>query len=158
MMTFFISSCCDKIRTESEVNARLYNSAKKEIVELNDKTDTLNARLDNATGVENYKNNSPETKNQFSSGMTDEESARKVFIICKVFVKGRLVSPISADFPFQDYKFSKVTNNTIVVESYVDSENEYGAEIRSNYKIRLKLIGSDWGDEDNWEVISLGLY
>jgi len=55
MMTFFISSCCDKIRTESEVNARLYNSAKKEIVELNDKTDTLNARLDKATGVENYK-------------------------------------------------------------------------------------------------------
>ncbi|HSO88308.1 MAG TPA: hypothetical protein VLQ91_17270 [Draconibacterium sp.] len=28
---------------------------KKKIVELNDKTDTLNARLDKATGVENYK-------------------------------------------------------------------------------------------------------
>jgi len=158
MLTFIFTSCCDKIRTELEVNALLYNSAINEIVELNDKIDTLNARLAKATGVEDLKSNSSETTNQFSSGMTDEEFARKAFIISKVFVKGRLVSPRSADFPFQDYKFSNVTNNTIVVESYVDSENAYGAEIRSNYKIRLKLIGSDWGDEDNWEVISLDLY
>jgi hypothetical protein len=158
MFTFIITSCCDKFRTELYFSEIFLKAERARNEELQEKIDTLNVLLAKATGKEEYKIKSEETTPQVSSGMTDEDFAGKAFIISKVFVKDRLVSPKSADFPFLDYKFSNVTNNTIIIESYVDSENSYGSEVRSSYKIKLKLIGSDWGDEDNWEVISLDLY
>lgn len=88
-------------------------------------------------------------------GIRDEEFARKAFVISQDFVKAQLTFPKSADFPFLDYKFSNVIDNTIVIESYVDAKNAYNAEIRHNYSIKLKLVGSDWTTASSWKVISL---
>jgi len=90
-----------------------------------------------------------------SVGVVDKEFANNAFVISKEFVTQKLISPKSADFPFMDFKFSNVIDNTIVIESYVDAKNAYGTEIRHNYTIKMKKIGSDWADSNNWQVISL---
>lgn len=90
-----------------------------------------------------------------SVGVDDKKFANNAFIISKDFVKQKLLSPKSADFPFLDFKYSNVIDNTIVIESYVDAKNSYGTEIRHNYTIKMKKIGSDWADSNNWQVISL---
>lgn len=90
-----------------------------------------------------------------SVGVEDREFANNAFVISKEFVTQKLLSPKSADFPFMDFKFSNVIDNTIVIESYVDAKNAYGTEIRHNYTIKMKKIGSDWADSNSWQVISL---
>lgn len=92
-----------------------------------------------------------------STGKRDEEFARKAFLISQDFVKAELLSPESADFPLLDYKFSNVIDNTIVIESYVDGKNAYNAEIRHNYIIKLKMVGTEWNDVNSWQVMSLDL-
>lgn len=88
-------------------------------------------------------------------GVSDKEFATNAFVISQEFVKQKLLSPKSADFPFMDYKYSNVIDNTIVIQSYVDAKNAYGTEIRHNYTIKMKKIGSDWADSNNWQVLSL---
>jgi len=91
------------------------------------------------------------------SGRRDEDFARNAFVMSQHFVKEQLISPKSADFPLLDYKFSNVIDNTIVIESYVDAKNAYNAEIRHNYSIKLKKVGSEWNDVNSWQVISLNI-
>lgn len=90
-------------------------------------------------------------------GRRDEDFARNAFVMSQDFVKAQLISPKSADFPLLDYKFSNVIDNTIVIESYVDSKNAYNAEIRHNYTIKLKMVGTEWNDLNSWQVISLNI-
>jgi len=55
-------------------------------------------------------------------------------------VKARLKSPATADFPFWDkkeprqYKINGDSNCHYIVTGYVDSQNGFGAMIRSNYQ------------------------
>lgn len=100
-------------------------------------------------------NEKKEAEYSRSVGVEDKEFANNAFVISKEFVKQKLLSPKSADFPFMDFKFSNVIDNTIVIESYVDAKNSYGTEIRHNYTIKMKKIGSDWADSNSWQVISL---
>lgn len=88
-------------------------------------------------------------------GIRDEDFARKAYVISQDFVKRELISPKSADFPLLDYKFSNVIENAIVIESYVDSKNSFGTEIRNNYTIKLKKVGNNWADIDCWSLVSL---
>lgn len=98
------------------------------------------------------------TKQLKKIGIRDENFAEKAFIISHDFVKKELISPKSANFPFIDYRFSNVKENTITIESYVDAKNAYNVKIRHKYRIKLKLIGSDWSDIGNWQVINLEFY
>jgi hypothetical protein len=92
------------------------------------------------------------------AGIKDKDFAEKAFIISQDFVKKELISPKSADFPFNDYRFSNVIENSITIDSYVDAKNAYNVEIRHKYRIKVKLIGSDWSDIRNWQVINLEFY
>jgi len=87
--------------------------------------------------------------------LSDKELAQKAFIISHNFVKSNLKSPKSANFPFNDYRYSISENNTIIIESYVDAKNSYNAEIRTNYRIELKFNGGDWADINNWQTLNL---
>jgi hypothetical protein len=114
----------------------------------------LSALLDSeeTTQAPEQKKTEEKTKN------TDEEFARKAFVISQDFVKRQLTSPKSADFPFLDYSYSNVIDNIITIESYVDSKNSFNAEMRNNFRIKLKFKGGDWSDVNNWTVLGLDFY
>jgi len=95
----------------------------------------------------------PEAKSEIVNSIPTTSNA---FIIAKDFVKNRLKSPSSADFPFDDYRANVDTStNTYVVQSYVDAQNAFGANLRSNWVIKMRYKGGSWADYKNWEVVNL---
>lgn len=68
------------------------------------------------------------------------------------FVKDRLVSPGSADFPFLDRPRVDRVENRWEVISYVDSQNRFGATLRSNFRCLVEHQGGD-----RWKLLDLQL-
>ena len=64
-------------------------------------------------------------------------------VACQGFVTKRLKSPGSADFP---WSFGEVTNvgGKFTVRSHVDSQNSYGALLRTNYVCTVEDRGESW--------------
>ena len=64
-------------------------------------------------------------------------------VACQEFVTRRLKSPGSADFP---WNFGEVTStgDTFTVRSHVDSQNSYGALLRTNYVCTVEDRGESW--------------
>lgn len=61
------------------------------------------------------------------------------------FVKQKLRAPGSADFPiYQEGMVSKLNGGRYRVNAYVDSQNGFGAQIRSHYKCEVRADGKDW--------------
>lgn len=74
------------------------------------------------------------------SGSSTTPSHTDAEVMCEKFVKNRLKSPGTADFPGvtdDDYAKTKVLSNAkpwkYKVTGVVDSQNGYGATVRSNY-------------------------
>jgi len=62
------------------------------------------------------------------------KEASDYMISCQDKVKAILKSPKSADFPnITEWSFSK-TKKKIIVQGYVDAENSFGAELRSEFQ------------------------
>ena len=101
------------------------------------------------------KKQSNEAISEKVSGIDDPDFAKKAFIISRDFIKQNLTSPKSANFSLLDYKYSKVIDNTITIQSFVDSKNEYNVEIRKQYTIKLLFLGGDWSDINNWKMLDL---
>ena len=60
------------------------------------------------------------------------------------FVKRSLKSPSTADFP--SYSANKVSYNgncTHTIRSYVDSQNGFGAMVRTNFMVKVRYNKSD---------------
>ena len=79
-------------------------------------------------------------------------------IQAKEYVKKSLKSPSTAKFPgLWDLAndgvvaYEKETNRYEIV-SYVDSQNSFGATIRSNWSVVLKYLGGDDSDIRNWQL------
>lgn len=81
-------------------------------------------------------------------------AASMAYIISQDCVKNKLKSPSTADFPFSDYK-SEVDSNNYIIQSYVDSQNGFGATIRSDWQVKLKYIGGDQADPNSWQLIDV---
>jgi hypothetical protein len=66
----------------------------------------------------------------------------------QMFVKRRLVSPKSADFPFGGVKYhvTDLGDGRYLVKSYVDSQNVYGANLRTHFE------GVVQETEEGWEL------
>ncbi|WML35344.1 hypothetical protein [Clostridium sp. OS1-26] len=61
---------------------------------------------------------------------------------CQNAVKSVLKSPSTAKFPnILEWKFAK-NKEKIIVQSYVDSQNSFGAEVRSEFRITLSPDGN----------------
>ncbi|ACL75200.1 hypothetical protein [Ruminiclostridium cellulolyticum] len=60
-------------------------------------------------------------------------------------VKERLKSPSTADFPFSynEQYIKEVETKTFIIKSYVDAENSFGANIRSNFIVKIKKTGEN---------------
>lgn len=80
----------------------------------------------------------------------DDEIA--AFVMSQQFVRDRLKSPSSAKFPFiSNATVIKQPGCRFVVRSYVDSQNSFGAMLRTDYVAELELQV----DRDNWRLHSL---
>ena len=75
------------------------------------------------------------------------------YVQCKNFVMERLRAPATADFPFMDYTAWDMGNDTWVVKSYVDSQNGFGAMIRSNWHCKVQYVGGDTSDPRSWRPL-----
>ena len=59
-------------------------------------------------------------------------------------VERNLKSPSTAKFPWSSEGYvTKIDNNTFDIQSYVDSENSFGAMIRTNFSCTVKFTGQD---------------
>lgn len=85
-----------------------------------------------------------------------EEMRRYAHIISEDFVKQKLKSPSTADFPMFEYtsEYSQI-DGTYLVTSYVDAQNGFGSMVRQYYSIKLKFNGGDFADPINWTATQL---
>lgn len=60
------------------------------------------------------------------------------------FVKRELLAPSTAEFcPTRDYLITDLGDETFLISGYVDSQNGFGAQIRTNFSITLKYDGKN---------------
>ena len=82
-------------------------------------------------------------------------SDSKAFIIATNFITPYLLSPSTADYPLLDFNVVR-TINRYKVESYVDSQNAFGAVIRNDWIVILEYNGT--GEpllKENWSLDKL---
>ncbi len=89
----------------------------------------------------------PEEKPQ--SDRVDEMSASSntlgAWTYMKEFVRQRLKSPSTAEFPFGGHRdVTALGDSRYLVESYVDSQNSFGATLRTRFRGVIKKTQSGW--------------
>jgi len=92
------------------------------------------------------------TDNQIKAGKGDIDA----YVMANAFVKERLKSPASADFPYYHERGISIKflgDNTYSVSGYVDSQNSFGALIRTDYYCKVKYNGND-----NWSLLDIKFY
>jgi hypothetical protein len=91
-----------------------------------------------------------------SSGSTNKPrmpDAIDASIACKDFIGQRLKSPSSAKFPMVASKARALGTNKYLLDSYVDSQNGFGALIRTDFKCIVY-----YNPENNmWELMQLNI-
>ncbi len=76
------------------------------------------------------------------------------YIMTHGFVTERLVSPSTAKFPSSlEARITVLKPNHFLVTAYVDSQNSFGAMIRSNYTAEMAYLGND-----RWRLVSLEIF
>lgn len=84
-----------------------------------------------------------------------QDNSSMAYIMCENWVKERLKSPSTAEFPsVWDGKLDKITkaNQRYYIVSYVDSQNSFGATVRTNW-----TCSTTQTSEDNWQLNSLSI-
>jgi hypothetical protein len=72
-----------------------------------------------------------------------------VYSMAQLLVKKALKSPSTASFPWSadEYEVYDLGNSRYSVSSWVDSENSFGATIRTYFNIVMKNVGDSWRTE-----------
>lgn len=87
-----------------------------------------------------YKNGAVVSK--ITDYIISNDEASKLQVRCQNDVKSILKAPSTAKFPnILDWKFSK-NKERIIVQSYVDSQNSFGAQLRSEFQLTFSSDGS----------------
>ncbi len=90
-----------------------------------------------------------------STTQPPEITDSKVYVTARNYVENVLKSPSTADFPLLDYRFFDLGNQKYKIVSYVDAQNSFGAQVRTNYSVTLSHNGGDWADINNWTLHEL---
>ena len=94
-----------------------------------------------------------------NAGQSDPKTAGDLsnlaYIHCQNHVKNRLKSPASADFPLLPDYAERMKNSAYIIQGYVDSQNGFGAMVRSNFTCGIKFTGGDPARASDWELASL---
>lgn len=93
-----------------------------------------------------------EEKRKQELNSVDESQA---FIISQNFVQAMLKSPKTADFPFLDYSHRNLGDGKWIIQSYVDSQNGFGAMIRTEYQVEMQFNGGNWAEQRNWTLLDI---
>jgi len=89
------------------------------------------------------------------SSKSHEDAA---YIVSKDFAKQKLTYPEEADFPWIP-KYSQMDADSIyTVVGEVTSKNGFGVKVKFTYKCRLKFLGGDDLDTNNWQLIDMDMY
>ncbi len=103
--------------------------------------------------MEEVKNKQLEDKEKRKNAWKTKDESIEAWLLAKDYVKRSLKSPASADFPWYDDSFIYKRGTTYTVRSYVDSQNGFGALIRSTFVVELQQIS-----KKNWKLISINIY
>ena len=91
-----------------------------------------------------------------STSWQDRADEIAAYVMAEEFVKRRLKSPSTAEFPgVFDGRHEHVTylgNQTYRIRSWVDAQNALGGVVRSDFTIELKQVS-----RDEWELVSLDM-
>lgn len=80
-------------------------------------------------------------------------------IIAESFVNTQLTSPSTADHGSRlDATITHLGEHEYSVVNYVDSQNGFGAEVRTWYIITLKYDGGEWADKRSWTMTSIEFF
>jgi len=86
-----------------------------------------------------------------------DPTSSQVFIISQDFVSSALKSPSTAKFPVTDYQFYDLGDHVYGIVSYVDSQNGFGAVVRSSYSTTTVFSGGQWANPNNWTLKKLSV-
>lgn len=100
-----------------------------------------------------------------SSDRDTRASPSKAFTICKDIVEAQLVAPSTAEFASM-WESRVMTlgresgeyEDAYRVMSHVDSQNGFGAMIRTDYTCDVSFEGGEWTDLSNWRLLRLDTY
>lgn len=88
------------------------------------------------------------TSNKSSTSQSSSQSSGDVhgaWVYMQFFVEKRLKSPKSADFPFDGYRnVSELGRGRYRVNSYVDAQNSFGANIRTHFEGVIRKENDEW--------------
>lgn len=88
-----------------------------------------------------------------ASPPADNAEAVGAWVVCQQFVEDRLTSPSTADYPaaYSDYT-TQLSTKQFKVDAYVDSQNGFGAMVRTDFVCTVTYQGND-----NWHLDSLDI-
>lgn len=87
-----------------------------------------------------------------SCSQTDEEKVKQseqnlkstAYFNAQECVKNLLKSPSTADFPYGSEQFvTQIDEDTYLINSYVDSQNSFGAMLRTQYVCQVTLTSNE---------------
>lgn len=81
----------------------------------------------------------------------EKDYSDAAFLQSQAYVKNALKSPASADFP-SNYQIRNIPDSRFVVSSYVDSQNSFGAILRSNWVVTIQYLGGDEFEGKSWKL------
>lgn len=93
------------------------------------------------------------SESRSSNGESERPNDRRrdVWIEARQHVEARLVSPSTADYGTQEQSYQKsvkvLDGGRYLVHGWVDSQNRFGAMIRSRFEIELRYVGGE-----RWEL------
>ncbi|SHJ75503.1 hypothetical protein SAMN02745146_0080 [Hymenobacter daecheongensis DSM 21074] len=82
-------------------------------------------------------------------------SETAAIVIAQNKIKERLKSPGTADFEMFNGEAKDKGNGKYIVRDHVDSQNELGATVRTEYIVELQYTGGDVMDDNSWQVTNL---
>lgn len=86
------------------------------------------------------------------SGIDSIEFEIKASRYAKEFIKLNLKSPSTAEF--SDVRVWLCADSTVVVKGNVDSQNSFGAMLRSGFYVKMKWY-NDYREKENWQLIKV---
>ena len=86
---------------------------------------------------EEWKMRQPSTTNEANEATNHNP---EVWAFTQMYVKGQLKSPKSVDFPFAGVRhITPLGNNRFKVDSYVDAQNTFGANVRTHFECIVRI-------------------
>ena len=88
-------------------------------------------------------------KSCFSTSPEEDKRAQlndlkiKALVYSHSCIKEKLKAPASADFPSDLKAVSHLNDSIFIINSYVDSQNSFGAMIRTKYTCKITIIDED---------------